>query len=256
MTTLETLRVDLESKKQLVLNKETEVSTKILSILTALFPQVIKVSIRHENIVIGTKKDNSAWGHEITINNDARFNQFGRFIPSLSWFSSSAKQSEVDLLEYLEVLGYVAREIKSVHSPLMEIITAGVEEIIGLDSSVSIVFNAINDILRNEENIKKEEQEKEFNENLKVGNYYIKEHEGRFKRIEIIKIVSITPKIIKIMSSDNVHDHIIDYFERSVINTHNIKKHQIFGHLKTHRLISLFDLTNIINEKLAIAQTN
>jgi hypothetical protein len=243
---MEELKKQLELKLE-VLKNETENSNKIiLDLLTAVFPQVIRTRLDSRTVKIITAKYNSQFGHEITIfnNYDCRVHEF-QFKPQLSWFSSNAEQKDTDMLNYLEVLGFVAKEMKNENSFLFNVIKGNLSHQYTLEDEVYKLRFEIDKI---EADIKKKqdaEKKDEFVNNFKEGNLYFKKNNFG-NSYDIVLIKKIAQKTVTVSSYDALNERTIQHLQVGSYNR-RIKKEDIYNSLKSHSLISFDDLFLIIN---------
>lgn len=248
------LELELNSKKEILRIKEEEVVIHILGILQPLFPCVTKVKVTYSRgVMIYIKNENGRFDHEVNIYNNVNYNDVGKFVPQLSYSSPRISIGDIYEIDYLEVITYIAKEMKYPVSELFTYFTDAVISLGKLEDDVNAVWHKINRIAYDAEQKKKEEKKEKFFNDLKVGNYYIKRDVGRrFTKYEFIKITKINPKTTSYIYVDRINDECtLNYLDNNIFHPKRVKNDEVYPTLKSFELSSFDDVKECVKCYLA-----
>jgi hypothetical protein len=222
-------------------------SNKMKDILISKFERIKQVVINRDSIIIQVRSDDNHYTHDVTITNQVLFynNDFS-YNPKIQWSSGSAKRESTTLINYINVVAFVASEFckeDSEFSKLMEFAWKNVHtKNLELYNSKNELSRIISQIQNEEIRIKREI----FYTTLKKGNYYykVKSNYGRVL-YDIIHIDKINPKTIAIsMTCTDGSD--VDTLLEKMGTSRRIRPYQAFSLLQEYVMFNPKDFKEIV----------
>lgn len=239
MDTYETLNIELLKSQAIVTKKENELFDYVLGLLKPKFPHISKVHISYRGIIIYVTNDDSNFDHEIKINNDADWDTKDTFTPKLSWFSTQVKRDDITILNYLEVLGFIATEMRYFDSVLFKIFSDCVITLGELERNVNSIHTKISKLAVDKAKAEEDTKRLEFNSEFKDGNYYVSTYVGRSSTThKIVKIIKINPKTVTIMRTENFRSYTIQSLETNNFDYNRVKGEELYSEIKNYKLVS------------------
>lgn len=178
ITEQELRKAQEEVSLQLHENKE-KWNQALLMEIQQTHPYVSNVLLSDFSTTIQVKRLDSNHTHDLSIYNDRKHRDpLDLFIPKLSWFSTSVKAEDKDILNYLELLGDIAKQLQNVESSMLFTkIGEYMAQHSALNDQLSTLSSEIIIIERDRKAKEKEQKLAEFTyrlKNIKAGQLFFK----------------------------------------------------------------------------------
>lgn len=258
---LNILREDkISIKKQLDGTKDKEylhklkVASTIREILCDKYPRISEVIVDGD-IKIYFKRTNVST-LTISIRNYNPYTTVYSFIPALSWDSISINKDSAYMIEYLNIVHFLANELVKTDSEFFSYVINSMNEINNLNLQVTNLEKKLNQIVFEINSIEYNIKKDLFNSKLQNGNFYYL-HKVQYGRSVYVMyyIHKINPKTVTVSKMVSAgEDTIFDNLERGYTSTLRIRVDELFDILKDYTLTNREEFKDIVlNNKFRVA---